>query len=158
MSLYLGGPLGLVAARSEFRRAHAAARLRGIVARGLRRCARLCALADALPEVAGPSGGDRPAALVRGRRRLADVPLDRVVGSQARADDYAPGFLPLVGSDEERWANVYLALEGQEGLPPVELVELNGDYYVEDGHHRVSVMKRLGVRSAEAYATPLRAV
>jgi len=153
MALYVQGALGRVQARAEFRKAHGAARFRETTARLLRRCHRLCTLADALDE---ERGGARPA-LLRGARRLAEVPLARVVGSLDRARDYAPGFLPLVARDEERWVNVYLALEGQEGMPPVELVEFDGDYYVEDGHHRVSVMKRLGLMSVEAYVTPLRA-
>ncbi len=158
MSLYVGGPMGLHQARSQFRRAHSAAVLQGALRRLLRRCWRLCTLADAAPGAGGPSRDGAAPALLRGPRRLTEVPLDRVVGSVQRAADYAPGFLPLVGRDEERWAAVYLALEGQEGLPPVELVELGGDYYVEDGHHRVSVMKRMGVRTVEAYVTPLRPV
>lgn len=158
MSLFAGGVLGLHRARSEFRRAHAAGRLRGAVARLMRRCARVCTLSETAPGSGTDAGRGRTGTLVRGPRRLTEVPLDRVIGSVQRAGDYAPGFLPLVSHDEERWAGVYLALEGQQGLPPVELVELDGDYYVEDGHHRVSVMKRMGARSVEAYVTPLRAV
>lgn len=158
MSSYVQGALGRVQARSEFRRAHTAARARGLVSRLLRRCYRLCTIADALPELTDSRASDRRPALVRGVRRLTEVPIDRIVGSLDRAEDFTPGFLPLVGGDEERWVNVYLALEGQEGLPPVELVELDGEYYVEDGHHRVSVLRRMRVKAVEAYVTPLRAV
>lgn len=156
MSSYLRGALGRVQARSEFRRAHAAARLREAAARLLRRCARLCPLADAVAQASAEAA--RAAGVLRGPRRLTEVPLERIVGSVDRAEDFAPGFLPLLTRDEERWVNVYLALAGQEGLPPVELLELDGEYYVEDGHHRVSVLRRLRARTVEAYVTPLRPV
>lgn len=156
------GMTGLIEARAEFQRAHARAKLRGTLDRILHRCGKLCSLTDAAEEagralaVAGTqSRANGRAAFIPGARRLHEVDLEHVIGSLDRADDYTADFLPRVGSDEERWARVRVALDSLEGMPPVELYEYDGEYYVKDGHHRVSVMKRVGLKRVEAYVTRL---
>jgi len=157
------GDVGLVQARAEFRKAHARAQLRGLFSRLMRRCVRLCSLGDAADHLAQQAEGGaagwarRPSLTATAHTRLADVPIARIVGSLDRADDYTDDFLPLIGSDEERWARVRVAADSLEGLPPVELYELDGEYYVKDGHHRISVMRRMGIRSVEAYVSKLLA-
>lgn len=156
------GSTGFVQARSEFQRAHASATFRSAVNRLLRRCYSLCTLADATAEAglpatgsSSPGGPARPAALMSGPVKLINVPLAHIVGSLDRAGDYTADFLPRLRGDEERWARVRLAVDSLEGVPPIELYEFDGEYYVRDGHHRVSVMKRMGLRSIEAYVTTL---
>lgn len=94
-------------------------------------------------------------AMVAKDRRLADVCLDRVLGSIERPEDYTSGFLPRLSGDEDRWVRVRLAVDADEGVPPLDLIEVDGAYYVRDGHHRVSVLKRLGVTSFESWVTRL---
>lgn len=137
----------VVRARRAFHGARRRAALRSIWARLRGRPTRLCAIQEALRR-GGP--------WVHGPRALDDVPLARVVGSEGRAHDYTGAFLPRVAGDEERWARVRLAIEEGDGVPPLELYELDDLYYVRDGHHRVSVLRRLGVKRFEAYVTPLR--
>ncbi len=156
------GMTGLIEARAEFQRAHARAKLRGTLDRILHRCGGLCSLTDAAEEAGralsvtgSPTQLDGRAAFIPGPRRLRDVELEQVIGSLDRAEDYTADFLPRVGNDEERWARVRVALDSLEGMPPIELYEYDGEYYVKDGHHRVSVMKRVGVKRVEAYVTPL---
>ncbi|ABG05598.1 hypothetical protein Rxyl_2681 [Rubrobacter xylanophilus DSM 9941] len=43
-----------------------------------------------------------------------------------------------------------------EDLPPVELYELAGSYFVRDGNHRVSVARFHGLPLIEADVTELR--
>lgn len=138
--------LGYVRARGEFQRLHRRARLRTLIDRLLGRPSELRALGDLRVESPARGGGVR---------RLTQVCLDRVLGSVDRAHDYTRGFLPRLGGDEDRWARIRLAIEGDQGVPPLELLEVDGTYYVRDGHHRVSVLKHLGVRSFEAYVTRL---
>jgi len=38
-------------------------------------------------------------------------------------------------------------------LPPVQLIQVGADYYVRDGHHRVSVTRALGLDVIEAEVT-----
>jgi hypothetical protein len=35
-------------------------------------------------------------------------------------------------------------------LPPVELIQVGDVYFVQDGHHRISVAQALGQRDVEA--------
>ncbi|MEM6431741.1 MAG: hypothetical protein AAF708_21070 [Deinococcota bacterium] len=86
-------------------------------------------------------------------RQLVDVRLADIIGSVGRANEYTTQFLPRHAHDEERWARVRIAVTSDRGVPPLELLEVNGKYYVEDGHHRVSVLKALGASYTTAYVT-----
>jgi nucleotide-binding universal stress UspA family protein len=94
---------------------------------------------------------------VRGNRRiLKDVPLDSIVGSVGRYDDFTRDFLPLRDSDKERWARVEHLARQDAGLPPVELFQIGDAYFVNDGNHRVSVARQNGQTHIEAYVTPVQ--
>src|SRR5690554_3800182 len=86
---------------------------------------------------------------------LQDVPLDAIVGSVGRYQDFTREFLPLVDEDRGRWVGVRLAMTGLEGVPPVELYRIGDAYFVKDGNHRVSVARQLGARTINAYVTPV---
>ena len=88
-------------------------------------------------------------------RTLEDIPLDRIVGSVNRYNDFTRGFLPRQASDEWRWARVRAHLEDDSGLPPIEVYKVGDVYFVLDGNHRVSVARALGNRSIEGYVTPV---
>jgi uncharacterized ParB-like nuclease family protein len=81
---------------------------------------------------------------------VRDVPIGHVVGSVGRASDYTPAFRPVRAEDTERWSAVRAAVLDACGVPPVELLELDGRYYVLDGHHRVSIWRSMGVSTIEA--------
>jgi len=137
----------LLQAQNEFQRLYRAGTVRALLNRLGRRPVHLCAFDEA-------RRGLRAATL--GPRTLQEVPLRRIVGSVGRASDYTPGFLPRRAGDEARWVRVRQAVE-TKGVPPLELYRLGEDYFVQDGHHRVSVLRSLGVKTAEAYVTEVRA-
>jgi nucleotide-binding universal stress UspA family protein len=83
-------------------------------------------------------------------RRLEDIPLDSIIGTVGRYDDFDRQFLPRKEAAKSRWAGIRLAVEGQ-GLPPIEVYKLGEVYFVLDGHHRVSVAREVGAKSIEAY-------
>ncbi|MCW5873530.1 MAG: universal stress protein [Anaerolineales bacterium] len=85
-------------------------------------------------------------------RGLHEIPLDAIVGSVGRYEDFNRQFLPRQASQGGRWARVRLAVEGQ-GLPPIEVYKLGGIYFVLDGHHRVSVAREVGAKTIEAFVT-----
>jgi len=89
------------------------------------------------------------------RPTLEDVPLEKIVGSVGRYQDFNSAFLPRNEALEERWAMVDAVREGMEGLPPVELLKVGDLYFVRDGNHRVSVARAHGQESIEAYVTPV---
>ncbi len=90
---------------------------------------------------------------------VQEIPLDRVVGSAApagKAGDFDPGFLPLNRRTRDRWTRIYREMvEGQE-LPPIDVYKVGDDYYVIDGHHRVSVARSLGRATINARVVEVR--
>ena len=88
---------------------------------------------------------------------LEDVPLDAIVGSVGRYNDFTREFLPRMDSDKSRWVGVSVAMTGPRGTPPVELYRIGEAYFVRDGNHRVSVARQLGAPTIQAYVTPVHA-
>ena len=126
---------------AAFASLRAAGLVERVVQRLLGRPRRVRRLADDVREVAAV-----PAAHVE----VSDVPVAHVVGSVGRASDYTPAFRPVRAEDAERWSAVRAAVLDACGVSPVELLELDGRYYVLDGHHRVSIWRSMGVRTIEA--------
>jgi uncharacterized ParB-like nuclease family protein len=78
---------------------------------------------------------------------IQEIPLDRIVGSAAPASktgDFDPAFLPVNRRLRDRWTRIYQAMVEGDELPPIDVYRVGGDYYVIDGHHRVSVARSLG--------------
>jgi ParB-like nuclease domain len=76
-----------------------------------------------------------------------EIPVDRIVGSAApdfKSGDFDPGFLPLNRRMRERWTRIYQAMVEGDELPPIDVYKVDDNYYVIDGHHRVSVARNLG--------------
>ena len=86
-------------------------------------------------------------------RGVRDIPLDAIVGSVGRYEDFTRDFLPRGRIQPERWARVRLAATGLVGLPPIEVYQIGDVYFVQDGNHRVSVARELGAKYIQAYVT-----
>ena len=84
------------------------------------------------------------------RQGVRLVPVDKIVGSVSRYEDFTRQFLPLRDSLRERWINVE-SLAMRRGWPPVELYQLGDVYFVSDGNHRVAVARQMGNDTIEAY-------
>jgi hypothetical protein len=83
-------------------------------------------------------------------RGIQHIPLDKIVGSIARYDDFTRTFLPRRDALAKRWERVdLLALEGR--LPPIEVYQVDEVYFVRDGNHRVSVARQAGASTIEAH-------
>jgi hypothetical protein len=89
-------------------------------------------------------------------RGLQDVPLDRIVGSVGRYREFTRNFLPKNTSMADRWSNVYAQINSLEGVPPIEVYQVDDVYFVRDGNHRVSIARQLKLTSIEAYVTELQ--
>jgi hypothetical protein len=81
------------------------------------------------------------------------VAVRQVQGSEGRSHDFDRDFNPLGDNSRDRWLSVFNASQRGHDLPPVELIEVNGTYYVRDGHHRLSVARALGQEYVEAAVT-----
>ena len=80
--------------------------------------------------------------------RLADIR-----GTEGRASDFDDQFYPLSELTRKRWVSVARAMEAGLALPPVQLIRVGGEYFVRDGHHRVSVARALGQETIDADVT-----
>jgi uncharacterized ParB-like nuclease family protein len=77
---------------------------------------------------------------------IQEIPVNKIVGSvapDAKTSDFDPAFLPVNRRMRERWTRIYLAMVEGDELPPIDVYRVDGNYYVIDGHHRVSVAKNL---------------
>ena len=109
-----------------------------------------------------PSLYDRvPGASTAPRRRIGyrTVPLDRIVGTLRHPSQNTADFLPLPrlrGRNwEARWQRIQRAMDRLAVLPPVDLIKVGDDYYVEDGHNRVGAAMQSGAVAIDADVTEL---
>jgi nucleotide-binding universal stress UspA family protein len=139
---------GFAKARDDFHRARRSASLQHIIAQITGKSIDLLPYDDITRRLRA-SG--------RTERGLMEVPIEKIVGSVGRYSDYSRSFLPLRDSDQERWAGVMVEITapGRAGLPPVELYKIGEAYFVNDGHHRISVAKRLHSKYISAYVTEI---
>jgi hypothetical protein len=86
-------------------------------------------------------------------RGLQNVPVDKIIGSVGRYQDFDRAFLPAKDALERRWHSIAQAHDQGAVLPPVELYTVGDAYFVVDGHHRVSVAKYRGIKDIDAYVT-----
>lgn len=86
-----------------------------------------------------------------GSSEIQEVQLDKIVGSVNRSEDFDREFRPKhARPSEEKWISIYTGWRKHGNLPPVKLRKVRDEYFVEDGHHRVSVLKRIGADSIPA--------
>lgn len=81
------------------------------------------------------------------------VPLDLIIGSVGRYQDFTRTFLPKSDAMRGRWAAVAAQQlnPNSTGLPPVALYKVGEWYFVQDGNHRISVARQLGFKDIEAH-------
>ena len=81
------------------------------------------------------------------------VSLNQICGSMNRTGDFDHHFHPLDDRLRDRWVSVAMAHSQDVPLPPVSLVQVGACYFVEDGHHRISVARAMGQTAIEAEVT-----
>ena len=82
---------------------------------------------------------------------LQDVPLDQIVGSVGRYQDFTRAFFPRQDALQERWRRIDRLVTTGPGLPPIDLYKVGQAYFVRDGNHRVSVARQHQARTIQAY-------
>jgi nucleotide-binding universal stress UspA family protein len=86
----------------------------------------------------------------RQERGIKEIPLEAIIGSVSRYEDFTRDFLPLGNVSPQRWANIEILVNGVAGLPPIEVYKLGEAYFVIDGNHRVSVARKYGASTIQA--------
>lgn len=84
---------------------------------------------------------------------VQSVSIERILGSEGRVEDFDNAFNPTHENSLSRWLNVASVRLAGATLPPVELIQFYGIYFVRDGHHRISVAKALGEEYIDAEVT-----
>lgn len=90
---------------------------------------------------------------------LVEIPIDRIVGTKSagRISAFTRGFMPLLDEDSEfasKWVALCLAHLSDEGIrEPIVCFEYLGNFYVQEGNKRVSVMKHFGAARIPAQVT-----
>jgi hypothetical protein len=88
-------------------------------------------------------------------RGTQTVPIRLIAGSEGRYHDFNKYFLPRSEHLRYRWERVDEARIMDIILPPIQLYEIGGVYFVRDGNHRVSVAKAQGVEFIDAEVTSM---
>jgi ParB-like nuclease domain len=101
--------------------------------------------------------------VVTGRQRLSGqshlglrtIPVRAIIGTMDRAGDFDGEFLPRRADMAERWHRVERIVQRGQA-PPIVVHELDGRYFVVDGHHRVAIARQHGIDHLEAEVTRIR--
>lgn len=81
------------------------------------------------------------------------IPLDAIIGSVDKVRDFDRRFRPTSGRSRERWERLSRASRSGQSIPPIDVYQLGEYYFVQDGHHRVSVARALGLKVIDARVT-----
>ena len=88
---------------------------------------------------------------------LQEIPIDRIVGTKSagRVNSFSAGFYPLLEETSEfasKWISLCEAHLSDTGIrDPITCYEYLGNFYVEEGNKRVSVMKYFGAVQIPAH-------
>lgn len=75
---------------------------------------------------------------------MQTVPVRQIVGTLGRGSDFDRAFRPRRRDMGWRWIQVAKLAQIDGQLPAVDLYKVGSDYFVVDGHHRVSVARASG--------------
>ena len=87
---------------------------------------------------------------------IVNIPAERIVGTKStgRISAFTPGFLPTLAPDTEfaqKWMHLCVAHMSDEGIRnAITCYEYLGDFYVEEGNKRASVLKYFGASQIPA--------
>jgi hypothetical protein len=86
---------------------------------------------------------------------IRTIPIERIIGTVDRSRDFDRDFLPRRADIAGRWRRVESAFpEGD--FPPIVVYEVDGAYFLVDGHHRVAIARQRGMEMIDAEVTQLR--
>jgi hypothetical protein len=134
---------------NDFRQAHQRASLQQVLARITGKPVELLSYDDVLNKLRLTG---------RAARGVREIPIADIVGTVGRCMDFTRTFLPRKATDEQRWANLmaFVQQNSLDALPPIEVYQIGSAYFVQDGHHRVSIARQLGVEFIAAIVTEVQ--
>lgn len=72
---------------------------------------------------------------------VKQIPIEKIVGSLGRYQDFNDKFLPHPERLSEKYQSVKRAIDGGIILPPIKVYQILDNFFVIDGHHRVTIAK-----------------
>jgi hypothetical protein len=95
----------------------------------------------------------------RGERRLGlqTISVDSIVGTVDRSRrEFDRHFRPTSRRVRRRWQRIAESMRRGESMPPIRVYRVGDLHFVEDGHHRVSVARQMGLDKIDAYVTEIQ--
>jgi hypothetical protein len=86
---------------------------------------------------------------------IREIPVAAIVGSLDRTSDFSRDFRPRRGPSRDRLAGLRSAFPDGR-MPPIEVHEVGGAYFVADGHHRVALARERSADFIDAEVTRLQ--
>ena len=83
-------------------------------------------------------------------RGACSVPVDQIVGSVGRYNDFDGKFRLKQHLSSDRLRNIKKAMKEGKPLPHVKLYQIKDEYYAMDGNHRISAAKEFGYQHINA--------
>jgi hypothetical protein len=81
------------------------------------------------------------------------VPLHAIRGSESRSGDFDAALRPRHRRMHQRWMRLADGWLRGVVFEPVQLIQVGDDFYVRDGHHRLSIARATGQRYIDAEIT-----
>lgn len=72
------------------------------------------------------------------------VPLEKIVGSVGRYQDFDNQFKTHSGTVDERLKSIMNAMREGKEMPPIALYQIKEDFFIVDGHHRFRAAAEMG--------------
>src|SRR4051794_23421922 len=88
----------------------------------------------------------------RSYRGIQEIPVERIVGSVDRSEDFDRHFRARRSLSDDRLDQLRAA-SAAGPLPAIVVFEIGGAYFVEDGHHRVALAREQGADFIDAEVT-----
>lgn len=85
---------------------------------------------------------------------LKAIPVENIVGSVGRSEEFDEGFLPKTDRLKARWEQLENAYPFGD-FPPIEVYQVGDAYFVIDGHHRAGIARQRGIQFLDAEVTVL---
>ena len=139
-------PSSLASALDDFRDARRKASIQRVLSSLIGKTANLMAFSDVYEKL----GGERIQ-----KRGLLTIPLDAIVGSVGRYEDFTRKFFPRLEQDKERWVRVKTKFTSIDTMPPIDVYQIGEVFFVLDGNHRVSIARQNGETHIKAYVTEI---
>jgi hypothetical protein len=87
---------------------------------------------------------------------IQQIPVDCVIGSVSDNHYFDNQFYPRLSASRERWTRLYTGYLMDNPIPPITVYRIHDMYFVEDGHHRISVARAIGQLTIAAHVIAFR--